>query len=286
MYELDAQASTLTFGNGVNGALLPAQSQVYVSYDVSDAEQGDVARNRGWLVAGFEGTYGVNPDPITGGASPSTFTGQRRTARLRSREEHALVSSADIKSAATELPLLEVARAWVPPAGECAPHTGIVRLIVMRCRAGGREPELAPETPRWLEAVRRRLAPRMPLGTRLVVSAPRYVEFSIVATIESEQGRDPASVRATVEATLQARLALVESGGVLPPRQPGAPVTHRDLTAWLRATDGVRRVKDVRLLDAKGMRTEKIVVPRSGLPRWSASRSTILVDRPAPGGGP
>jgi predicted phage baseplate assembly protein len=283
VFELDAADSRITFGNGINGRMPSAESQVLVSYAVSDAEQGDVARNRRWEVAGFKGVFGVNPEPVTGGDAPSSGGSQRRDARRIAREEHALVSASDIAGAALELPLLEVARAWVTPVDSLAPRTGVVRLIAMRSRSGSAEADEIPETPRWLEAIRRRLSVRMPLGSRLVVEAPRYVSFSIDATIEAVKGRDPESVRVDVERALASRLALVSDGGRARRREPGTPVTRRDVAAWMRGLDGVGRIADLQLLDAGGRGVTEITVPRSGLPRWMAGASAIRVARPAAG---
>ena len=69
---------------------------------MSDGEAGSVARNRKWNVGGFAGTFGVNPDPMTGGTAAFGFIEQRREARRRSREDHALESSSDIVWAAKE----------------------------------------------------------------------------------------------------------------------------------------------------------------------------------------
>src|SRR5260221_5102008 len=81
----------------------------------------------------------------------------------------------------------------------------------------------------------------MPLGTRLEVMAPRYVDVFITAQLECDPGRDPASVRDAVDITLRGRLALVQGEGELPPRQPGVPVTYRDLSALESAEDRVQR---------------------------------------------
>ena len=51
-------------------------------------------------------------------------------------------------------------RPRVDDPGRDAVPPGVVRLLVMRARAPGGEPATALETPRWLEAVRRTLAPR------------------------------------------------------------------------------------------------------------------------------
>lgn len=283
VYEFDAESGQVTFGNGINGRIPPAGSKVSVTFAVSDGEEGRVARNRKWSVAGFADTFGVNPDPIGGGIAASGFIENRREARLRSREDHALISSDDIAAAAKLLPLLEVARAWVPAPPNNAPRTGVVTLVVMRSRAGGAEPELPPETAQWLKAISRRLLPRMPLGSRLLVVAPRYLEFSIDAVLEADPGRKPSAIEEEIEKELKKRLALVESPGVRP-RQAGVPVTSRDVAAWMRAINGVKRVVQLQLRDADGHITNKVAVPRHGLPRWVAgSGNKIEVKRPEPG---
>jgi len=277
VFALNTRTGEVTFGNGLNGRMPPAGSEVLVSYSVSDGERGDVARNRQWKVEGFGGAFGVNPDPMTGGASPSGWIADRREARRRSRDEHALISAADIAAAAEALQLLEVGRAWVVSPQANMPRTGAVKLVAMRGRPDGKEPVRVPETRPWLDAIRRRLVAQMPLGTRLVVSAPHYAEFAIDASLETDQGRDPATVKAEVEKTLRRRLTLVADTKGTVVRQPGVPVTRRDVAAWLRATDGVRRVVQLRLLDADSRVIEDVAVSPSGLPRWKDDRSTIAV---------
>jgi predicted phage baseplate assembly protein len=283
VYEFDTESGQITFGNGINGRIPPAGSKVAVTFAVSDGGEGRVARNRKWNVAGFAETFGVNLDPIGGGTSASGSIEDRREARLRSREDHALISSDDIAAAAKSLPLLEVARAWVPAPPTNAPRTGVVTLVVMRSRPGGVEPELPPETTQWLKAISRRLLDRMPLGSRLSVVAPRYSEFTIDAVLEADPGRKPAAIAEEIEKELKKRLALVESPGVSP-RQAGVPVTSRDIAAWIRAIDGVRRVVQLKLRDSDGQLADKVAVPRTGLPRWIAgSSNNIEVKRPEPG---
>jgi hypothetical protein len=214
---------------------------------------------------------------MAGGASPSGSIDDRREARRRSRNEHALVSASDIAAAARSLPLLEVGRAWVVAPSSRAPRTGAVKLVAMRSRPGGREPAQAPETRRWLDAIRRRLLDRMPLGTRLLVSAPHYAEFTIDATLEVDPGRDSGKIRDLATVALRRRLALVAEKPATPVRPPGVPVTQREVAAWLRSTDGVHRVVRLRLLGTDGRPIESVAVSPGGLPRWNADRSTLDV---------
>lgn len=278
VYELHARTGQVTFGNGVNGRIPPAGSQVLVTYAVSDGEQGNVARNRKWKVTGIEGVSGRNLDPITGGASPSGWIEERREARRRFREDRALVTAEDIEAAARALPLLEIARAWVAAPNDHVPQTGVLTLVALRSRQNDMEPEQIPETARWLEAIRRSLSARMPLGTRLDVVAPRYKEFAIQATLETHPRFAPEAVKEAVLKEIRKRFALDGRAEGATPRQPGVPVTKLDLAVWLRAIEGVKRV-DVQLLDANGKTSPAIAVPRNGLPRWKESDSTIVVKR-------
>lgn len=282
VYEFDETAARLLFGNGHNGRRPAADAKVLASYSVSDGEEGNIARNRTWRVTGIPGAFGVNPDPISGGAGRLDWTGLRREARRHAREDHALVSAPDIEAAAESLPLLQVARAWVPLPRQGPPQTGTVTLIAMRSRPGGVEPAQPPETPRWLEAVRRELATRMPLGAPLVVMAPRYHDFGVRAQLQVERGTDPAQTEAKVCEALKSRLALVPSDGVAKPREPGVPVTSRDVAAWIRGVDGVDDVLQLELV-AGGKAVSEIEVPPDGLPRLQLDPRAIHAVRAVPG---
>jgi len=279
VYEFDSATQRVTFGNGVNGRIPPAGAALLVTYEVSEGEQGGAAANHRWRVAGFAGWFGINVDAVTGGAAPAGWLDERREARRRAREEHALVSASDIAAAALALPLLEVARAWVPAVSDEAPRTGAVTLVAMRARTAADGPAGAPEAGRWREGIRRRLAPRIPLGTRLVVTAPMYVVFALEATVGVADGRDPAAVRAAIEAELARRLVLTGTGA----RQPGVPVRQRDVVAWIRGVDGVARVMALRLRPAAGGEVDAIQVPRNGLPVCDFAASTFELQRAARG---
>lgn len=267
VFELDLAQGRVTFGNGINGRIPPPDAQILVSYAVCDGDQGNVARNRRWRVTGFAGAFGVNLDHVAGGAAAPGSVDQRREARRLSRD-HALVSSDDVADAAKALSLLAVARAWVLPLHPKAPRTGAVTLVALR--ADG------IESRRWLDAVRRRLAPRMPLGTRLLVVAPRFADFVIRAALVADAGRDPAAVKNDVERALDKRLKLTE-------RRLGVPVTRRDLGAWLRAVDGVKSIAELRLIRLPaGKDVKEIAVLRGGLPRFDLPGSSIEVRRSTP----
>lgn len=281
VYEFDPEKQEVRFGNGVNGMTPPVNSQVLASYNVSDGEAGNTARNRKWTVPGFEGVFGINPDPIEGGAGRPDLTSQRRDAREKIRDAHALVTRDDIVKAAKSLSAYRVTRAWVMMPGKNSPRSGEVILFVMRSRDDSRVFGEIPETGRWLAAIRRNLAPRMPLGSRLVVKRPEYGDFIIEATVEVALGMAPEAVEEAVQRRLTEKLELSGSSS----RKPGVSLHQRDVFAWVRGVDGVQRITGLTLRDAGGNVTASIKVPHGGLPRWKQDASKIKVVRAGNGGG-
>jgi predicted phage baseplate assembly protein len=284
-FMFDSARARIRFGNGVNGAVPPADAPILVRYTRCEGKAGNVAANRKWVVPGFEGLFGVNPDPTSGGQDPPDWLDQRREARRSLAQGHALVSAADFENAARDLSGLEVGRAWMMPPSVGDRASGTMRLVAMRARPSG-EPAATPESARWLEAVRRRLAPRVPLGARLRVLAPVYADFSLRARVEAEPRRDPMEVRRAILDGLARRLTLVRVQPGDPQRPFGLPVTRRDLTAWIEALPGVQIVSALTIVLADGSVAEEVPVARNGLPRIDFEASEITVDRAGGGGAP
>jgi predicted phage baseplate assembly protein len=276
VYELDEASARITFGNGINGRVPSQDARIAVSYHVSDGAVGNTARNRKWRVSGFPGVFGVNTDPIGGGAGRLDGISQRREARRRTREDHALVSAADIVDAAKALPLLGVARAWVLPRTR---PTGTVTLVAMSERTGGVEDIEFSESPRWLSAIERELSGRMPLGTRIEVVRPHYVVFTLRATVFVEPGRDSGVVKQALEKNLRDKFALVASVSTVKVRAAGVPVAVHEIAAWIRGVDGVSRVASLQVVGVDGKAMSEIKVAPNALPRIDIPGSRIDVGR-------
>lgn len=279
-FELDLGRGRITFGNGVNGMLPARDAEVRASYRVCDGAAGNVARNRRWKVQGFAGAFGVNLDPVAGGRDRADPGAMRREARRRARERDALVSARDITEAARALPLLQVSRAWIANRPSPSAH-GTITLVAMRAREPG---DLEPESPRWLRAVQRALAPRMPLGTRLAVAAPAYARFRLRGTVAVEAGRDLDAVGAAVRAALRERLRLVDTVAGAGLRAAGVPLNPRDVIAWIRGVEGVSRVESLEFIAANGRAVGEIAVAPDGLPLHDDAASEIAMRRLASGG--
>jgi len=282
-FELDTVAARISFGNGVNGAVPPLGSTITASYFLSQGQAGNIAANRKWVVHGFSGAFGSNPDATFGGEDPSGWLEQRREARLRLNDGHALVSAADFQQAAVQLPSLEVGRAWMVSPSQGDLQTGTLRLVAMRARTAAGESGAPPESRQWLESIRERLAPRVPLGMRLSVIAPRYVEFTIQAIVEAERRMDPDSVKADIRAELQRRLTLVSSTRANPARQFGVPVSRQDLSAWIQSLLSVKQALQLSI-QVQGATRDTVELSPIGLPRIDLDNSKITVVRSGEGG--
>jgi hypothetical protein len=126
----------------------------------------------------------------------------------------------------------------------------------------------------------------MPLGTRLHVVGPRYVDVGLVAELEIERGYDPREVEKKARQTLEDRLALVQGPNKVEVRAPGVPLARTEVAAWLRTVAGVARLERLALMSGKtSTGVDEIQVSRDGLPRLAASTTTINAERPARGGG-
>lgn len=284
VYELDAARGRVTFGNGVNGRVPPAGEAIYISYPVCAGAAGNAAPGKRWEVRGVSGVYGVNLDPVDGGADAATDEDRRRAARRRARDDHALVTAADIETAALALPALEVARARV--LAPRRPRDGRLILVAMRSRSPAETEADTPESSRWLAAVQRRLAQRLPLGLRLVVNGPQYVDFAVRLHIESAPSRDPAEVAGKVRAALAQRLILADAAGHARVREFGVGVSRRDVASWARGVSGVSRLLETVLVDAGGHAVDSVQVPPRGLPRIDLAASDITVARSSAGRAP
>lgn len=283
-YQLDPARAIVRFGNGVNGGLPAPGAQVMLSYAVCDGSAGNAAPNRRWVVHGVDGAYGSNPDHIAGGTGARDRSALRRTARHDAGQVQSLVTAGDFETAALALDGLEVVRAATLAQARCGGNPGQVILLAMRARPAGIEPREAPETARWLAAVARRLGSRIPLGQRLAVQAPRYIDFRIDADIEAGEGLEQGTVEAAVRAALAARTALVPGPGGAQPRPFGVGISRRDVASWIRTTEGVRAIRSLRLMADDGAE-DVIGVPPSGLPRLDLDASVIKVARRGPGAG-
>ncbi|SAK99732.1 putative baseplate assembly protein [Caballeronia ptereochthonis] len=293
VFSFDPQGARVTFGNGVNGRIPAPGATLRVVYDVCDGAAGNLGAGLGWHVTGApvqNGTsvYGSNPAPIAGGADALDLDTLRRLARRSVRDAHPIVTTDDLEQAVLALEDLRVARAQElrPSAAASAgvPRSEVRTLVAVRARAAGDDPALASESEGWLDAIRRRLVGRMPLGERLRIVAPDYRTLHIQASMRARPGYSTERLAALALDLLTAWLAPVAgTSGRFDPWPLGRAVEVLDVRARLLRIDGVASVVSCALL-WDGDATQPVPpASRAFLPLFSAASSVVTVEASAPG---
>jgi hypothetical protein len=192
-----------------------------------------------------------------------------------------LVTAEDVEGAAKSFTDLCVTRAIELPYDPTQPLGDRVLVVT-----GPQDDPTAPilqESPEFLKAVRARIVPQLPVGQRLQVIGPSYVQIQITATLTSTRNTDPNIVRTNAVAELQAQLATVTANG-LNQWPLGRPVSVKSVQGWLRMVEGVALVQrvDLRVLGNPQSQTVVKLTPRQ-LPSLQISEADITVVRPTAG---
>ena len=286
VYAVDVASGRITFGNGINGRMPRAEADLRVEYVVTAGTQGNLPRGVVWTVTGVPAPFGVNSEAMSGGTEPRDMARLRGDARRRVRSSRPIVTSADLQNAALALTDLGVQRAQ-----ELTPTVGVRRLggarvlVVVGPHSTQGGPDTFEESAVWLGEIRRRLAPRLPLGQSLDVIGPRLETIRVVARLVARPQRNPDDVRAAVERMLREKFAVTSNDPALPAWPFGRDVTALMVKGWLRNVDGVGAVTDVALKvgDAADGSATVELGPIS-LPRLRIDSGDIDIARPPIGG--
>jgi hypothetical protein len=279
VYALDPEQQTITFGNGINGTQPGAGSTLRVGYQVSAGTRGNLPQGVSWTVRGVSLPF-ENRQAMSGGADADSLLQLRGIARRRVREARPLVTKSDLERAALSFADLGVTRASeLAVSMRDRQVQGTRILVVVGPHGDGTSRDQFVESRFWLGEIQRRLAPRLPLGQRLEVIGPRLVTVRVRARVVAAPQRDVMDVRANVESTLWAKLALVErQGNVAWPF--GRDVTLLAVKGWIRNVDGVARVADVSLIsDAVSPSADRVLLGSIALPRFAPEPGDIDVER-------
>lgn len=302
VFELDAEAGELRFGDGLRGRRLPLGARVYASYEFCLGAQGNVAEaaidNAPQLPSGFSV---ANPVRTWGGAdAESTDSGEKQVRRYLQHRDR-MVSVDDFESIACRAPGVQIGRIEVLPAfhpdlspSEPGSAPGVVTVLAIPRYDPGQ-----PDAPRadrpFLNTLCRYLDPRRLVTTELVVRGADYKGLWISVGIEAAAGYAIAQVVDDVKRRLREALAPVGPRGAMPreaalfaPRVAdparGWPlrtaVAGRVLLAEVARVPGVTSVADVLL--AEGERAASDVVEMSGLQLPRILGISVVVGEPLP----
>jgi hypothetical protein len=302
VFELDAEAGVLRFGDGLRARRLPLEARVFASYEFCQGAAGNVAEfainsapqlPSGLLVS--------NPVQTWGGADAETVAAGEKQVKRFLHHRDRLVSVDDFESIACRAPGVQIGRIEVLPAfhPDLAPsEPGAAPGVVTIMAIPALDPE-QPDAPRanrlFLNALCRYLDPRRLVTTELVIRGADYKGIWISVGIDVATGLSIAEVVENVKARVRALLAPIGPAGCEPRSTPlftprttdparGWPlrtaVSSRVLLAEVARVAGVTAVADVLL--AEGSRGPSEIVEMAGLELPRVLGISVVAGDPVP----
>lgn len=216
VFELDPLTGVITFGDGINGAALPAgvRGIAVRSYAVTSGAAGNVAPGMvDRMVRNLAGIDEVsNIDPGEGGANTESIATAERRGPGEIKARGRAVTAGDMQLLAESTPGANILRAFahpgVDPAYPDAEIAGTVGIFVM----AERHPSAPAATPPYassaaLKAVATHIPQSVgPAGARAAVGNPAYQEVSVEGIVVLKPGSDAQLIGSLIRSELDAWL--------------------------------------------------------------------------------
>jgi len=225
-YTLDPEAGVVTFGNQLQGMIVPAGRRVRVRTmragggSAGNLPAGTLTAIQAFDASGNQVTQTITvqqPIATTGGADSETLdAAEQRIPSLLQNQSRA-VTAADYRNLALQTPGANVARAEVLPLFKPQTKTpnvpGVVSVMVIPNKVGVMNP--CPRADRqMLETVYQYLNPCRPVTAEMYVIASEYVGMAITVAVEVKTGYQTLQVSQAVETALRSYLWPLAPGGV------------------------------------------------------------------------
>jgi predicted phage baseplate assembly protein len=272
-YELDAEAGTVRFGDGVRGRIPEEGRRIRVRRMLAGGgAAGNVPAGSLAKVTG----QAVEPGPLPllkvlqplaaqGGEDAESLPQAERRIPAWIRHQDRAVTADDFRRLAGEAPGVRVGRVEVlsrfKPQQRRQDVPGVVSVMVLPHKEVRLAPNPRPDRP-FLEAVHAHLDARRPLATELYVIGCEYVPLGLSTAIRVRDGWPRESVVQAVREALRTWLWPLAPGGVEEQGWPlGTAVREREMEVVVARVPGVAEVAGVNLF---GRQREAWVNLRSG----------------------
>jgi predicted phage baseplate assembly protein len=225
-FELDAEAGTLRFGDGVRGRVPERQMRVRLASGrfgggrAGNLPPGSLSEVSSARLVGASRTMPSikvwQPLATEGGEDAETLARaeQRIPAQLRHRER--AVTADDYRRLAAETPGTDVGRVEVLPRFKPRERRfdvpGVVSVMVLPARVLGKAPNPRPDRP-FIERVHAHLSARTPLATELYVIGCEYVPLGVSVAVSIRDGYAREAVLFEVREALRRLLWPLAPGG-------------------------------------------------------------------------
>ena len=275
-YMLDPEAGTVTFGNQLQGMIVPAGRRVRVqTMRVGGGAAGNLPPDslssiQAFDAAGNQVTQTITvlqPIATAGGADSETLqSAQQRIPSLLQNQSRA-VTVADYRNLAAQTPGANVARAEVLPLFKPQTQTpnvpGVVSVMVIPNKSGVMNPCPRADMP-MLQTVYQYLNPCRPVTAEMYVIASEYVQLGIGVGIEVKTGYQTLQVAQAVETALRSYMWPIAPGGVDGTGwQLGRTVRQLELEVVVSQVPGVIEVNGLNLFSMLTSGTYKLLTADS-----------------------
>ncbi|MBP6801314.1 MAG: baseplate J/gp47 family protein [Zoogloea sp.] len=311
VFELDAEAATLRFGDGVRGRVPERQMRIRLAYgrfgggragNLPAASLSEVSSAQ--LVGAprpMPGIKVLQPLATEGGEDAETLAGAEKRIPSMLRHRERAVTADDYRRLAQEVPGTDVARVEVMPRFKPRERRfdvpGVVSVMVLPARAFGKAPNPRPDRP-FIERVHGHLAARTPLATELYVIGCEYVALGVAVGVTIRDGFGREAVLFELREALRRLLWPLPPYGAAGAGWPlGRTVRERELEVEVSRVAGVAEVGGINLferaeIDGKAVwrlltRNTPDGTQSLRLAAWQLPEllSVVAVDNPAGSGG-
>ncbi|MCX7111115.1 MAG: baseplate J/gp47 family protein [Proteobacteria bacterium] len=264
VFELDPEAGTLRFGDGVRGRVPELQMRIRLASgrfgggragNLPALSLGEIAAKR--IDGSPAPTLKVwQPLPCTGGedAESLSLAEKRIPAFLRHRDR--AVTAEDFKRLAFEAPGINVGRVEVLPRFKPRDRRfdvpGVVSVMALPAQEFGNPPNPRPDRP-FIERLHAHLSVRTPLATELYVIGCEYVPLGIAIAVKIRDGFGRDAVLFEVRDNLRRHLWPLPLAGLDGQGWPlGRGVRERELEVDISRIAGVLEVSGLNLFQKVG----------------------------------
>jgi predicted phage baseplate assembly protein len=258
-YELDAEAGTVRFGDGVRGRIPALGRRVRVGrMRVGGGAGGNLPAGSLTKIAGPTVQPGPVPRmkvfqglPTEGGEDAETLEQAERRIPAVFRHRDRAVTADDFRRLAAETPGVRLGRVEVLPRFKPQQRRrdvpGVVSVMILPQKEARVAPNPRPDRP-TLEAVHAWLDARRPLATELYVIGCEYIPLGLTTSITIRDGWGRDEVVQAVRDAVRAHLWPLAPGGVAGNGWPlGQAVRDRELEVVVARVPGVATVAGVNL---------------------------------------
>ncbi len=224
-FELDAEAGTLRFGDGVRGRVPERQMRVRLaSGRFGGGRSGNLPAGSLTEIAArrINGTPSpalkvALPMATAGGADAETIAEAQRRIPSYLRHRERAVTALDYKALAFEAPGVDVGRVDVLP--RFKPHDrrfgvpGVVSVMALPAQPLSGPPNPRPDRP-FIERLHAHFATRTPLATELYVIGCEYVPLGLATAVTIREGHDRDATLFAVREALKRLLWPLPPGGI------------------------------------------------------------------------